>query len=410
MSRQQCLNTLRNSITFQMSLGSKELFHTNFLEWLSIINWDCFLNVLHSLVGVNCFWWEKTYRPSNNNIEVRREYHHYDLSIYILVENTKPHNGNLPNPKWRPVFILENKVKSIPYQFQLDNYARKAFDEWEQSYPKKQQIDSWTQKGITFVLLTLIDQISINSTPICSKRIGNVTAKWNECNYQNLSNAVSSEFSKLNGKEKNIIDDYCTYICALHDLSQTSEWGVNLNDMYQCKIINTLPEEKKLRIADIVEKVHHERMLKILEHKLQQSANLKGNCEHWNKEKEFKGKHYNTGIAFYETAFSHGTGVTQVTIIVNDVYRLMIQLQGSQYRRCVILHSYKRGIGNRMKRVCDGLNLIWKDYNPQNKYGNLFKYQHELITAQDTVEDILNKMVQDLDNIYTNWANLKNLR
>lgn len=431
MIREDCLKALRDSITFQMSLGSKELFHTNFLEWLSVIDWDCFLKVMHKLAGTgenDSFWWvkencpievvginDRSFHPENGNIIIRREYNHYDLSIYILAGYTNPRKDGVPKPKWRPVLILENKVKSMPYQEQLNQYAQKAFGEWEQSYPKKKPIDSWEEKGVTFVLLTLFDETSFIQSKVGSNGQCKHDITWHKSNYQTLSDAISDAFKGLssNPKAQVIIDDYCIFSKALHDLSKTVRWLVFGTDSYLDKIIKAEPEETLLRIADIREKVHHERMLRILVDKLEQSETLKGKHEHWNKEKEFKDpkgeKSYNTGIVFYETAFSRGTGATQVFVIINDDYRLMIQLQNNQYRRCLILHPTEEDIDNKFKRICDGLNKIWSGYARGKSFGKFFNYQYDPIT-NETVNDILDKVVSDLEAIFSNIVHLKNLR
>jgi hypothetical protein len=54
------LNRLEHSSMFHLSLGSKELFHSNFLYWLSIVDRDAFLSVMHGLAKVEKFLWEVT--------------------------------------------------------------------------------------------------------------------------------------------------------------------------------------------------------------------------------------------------------------------------------------------------------------------------------------------------------------
>ena len=109
---------LFNSPLFQLSNGSKELFHSNFLYWLSIVDWDMFVFVMRHLAGLSNrhkFRWEANHSPSKNNIKVLREHNHFDLSIYIL-----------DGKKWLPVLVLENKVKSFPDYKQLAGYEQKA--------------------------------------------------------------------------------------------------------------------------------------------------------------------------------------------------------------------------------------------------------------------------------------------
>ena len=396
-----------------MSLGAKELFHSNFLQWLSIIDWDKFLKILHKLSGVKQFWWEKQhcsveasvgagkqpFRPANENIEVRREYNHYDLSIYILVGFTNPRKGGQPTKKWQPVFMLENKVKSMPYQKQLDDYANKVYEEWKKSFPAKERKtpklnSNWQNKGITAILLTLFEEITINPSNVGD---GN-TLSWNICNYDILSNVVRSMFSQINSKEKMVIDDYCTFIESLHLLSRTDDWKVSENDSYVTKMIGGGDEEKRLRISDLREKVHFERMLKIFEEKVEKSS-LKSKCEHSYKGNAEKGKVY------YETAFSRGTGIFQPFIIINDDYWLMIQLQGHQYRKSVIINKKD---DKKMAAIIDKLKLtIWNDYNPQCHYGDRHKYVYSLPFDNKTVGNVLDDVIKDFETIISNIKSLK---
>ena len=140
-NNQNPFDVLKTSTMFHMSLGSKELFHSNFLHWISIVNWDAFLNIMHRLAGVNKFWWEDKYCPNSLNLEVRREFHNFDLSIYILdsekdatdddsTDDTIYTEGGKKIQTWIPVLILENKMKSLPYKAQLEKYTQKAFEEW----------------------------------------------------------------------------------------------------------------------------------------------------------------------------------------------------------------------------------------------------------------------------------------
>ena len=45
----ECTQKLRSSSMFYMSLGSKELFHSNFLQWLSVTDWKFFIKIMHTL-------------------------------------------------------------------------------------------------------------------------------------------------------------------------------------------------------------------------------------------------------------------------------------------------------------------------------------------------------------------------
>ena len=101
------LNNLKHSSMFHLSLGSKELFHSNFLYWLSIIDWDVFLTVIHGLANRDCFWWEEDLKRGKVIADVRREFHNFDLSIYIRVSQEEDKdNPTRKQETWIPVFVL----------------------------------------------------------------------------------------------------------------------------------------------------------------------------------------------------------------------------------------------------------------------------------------------------------------
>lgn len=92
---------LKKSPLFHFSLHAKELFHSNFLAWISDIPMngkDLFKNIFSKL-GIDTSKWGTDYI-------VVREGDHLDLSVY--------------DSNHKDCFmILENKVKSIPEYSQL---------------------------------------------------------------------------------------------------------------------------------------------------------------------------------------------------------------------------------------------------------------------------------------------------
>ena len=105
MTYDDAIEYLRTSPLSNLSLSSKELFHSNFLYWLSKNEPDLFKELISELSN------KKT---NLNNIEwdVKREFLNLDLSI---IDSS---NNNI-------IFVIENKVKSIPYKEQLVDYNKK---------------------------------------------------------------------------------------------------------------------------------------------------------------------------------------------------------------------------------------------------------------------------------------------
>lgn len=136
----KAIEYLKTSPMFNLSLSSNELFHSNFLYWIWQVNKECFKKIINSLIGEENYWennWE------GKNLEVRREYKNFDLSIVEVLNSTKtkqdidnkvdkstsePENES-ENGEYRTdgliLFVLENKIKSIPYRKQIEEYINK---------------------------------------------------------------------------------------------------------------------------------------------------------------------------------------------------------------------------------------------------------------------------------------------
>lgn len=89
---------LKNSLLYQMSLGSKELFHSNVWAWL--IEQD---PSVIAVFGIDPSLISRVKR-------VGREEGNRDVSIY------------LDDDKTGPVIVIENKLKSVPGREQLEKY------------------------------------------------------------------------------------------------------------------------------------------------------------------------------------------------------------------------------------------------------------------------------------------------
>lgn len=192
-SHENYLEELYDSPMLYLSAGSKELFHSNFLYWLSNSNWDAFIHVLRNLAGLGNdehFWWEESYSLKNENLTVRREYHHFDLSVCIHIHKNK----------WVPVLVLENKMKSLPYPEQLIDYSAKAKKEWGKT-------ENNGKGKITFILLSLTDATSLRKEPNLKT--------WSFKKYIDLAKTLKNWPNKYTGFHRQLYENYCQFICAL---------------------------------------------------------------------------------------------------------------------------------------------------------------------------------------------------
>ena len=109
---------LNNNPIFQLSLSSKELFHSNFLAWLAEDKntQALFKKILSTWLG------EDTFDYNTDCMEVKREYKNFDFSICEkIINDEESETGKIR-------LVLENKFKSIAYKAQLDNYKKKVDD------------------------------------------------------------------------------------------------------------------------------------------------------------------------------------------------------------------------------------------------------------------------------------------
>lgn len=101
---------LKNNMMFQLSLTSKELFHSNFLYWIGTNG-----NMKEYFRRVVLDLSDGKVDLAKTGYTVYREFHKLDLCIC-----------NNDNKKERFLFVLENKFKSIANKEQLDSYKNKC--------------------------------------------------------------------------------------------------------------------------------------------------------------------------------------------------------------------------------------------------------------------------------------------
>lgn len=155
------VETLRNNPIFQLSLSSKELFHSNFLAWLAEDdNTRCVFNKVMQ-TWLDDKNWE--YKP--NEMEVKREYNHFDFCVCDKLSI----DGN--DVTGSVQVVLENKFKSIAYKAQLVDYKDRTKTLNEEGYKNKYKAEEANKGNILprgwrdevehpntkYILLTLAD-------------------------------------------------------------------------------------------------------------------------------------------------------------------------------------------------------------------------------------------------------------
>lgn len=429
------LNRLEHSSMFHLSLGSKELFHSNFLYWLSIVDRDAFLSVMHGLAKVEKFWWEDSF--SQDNIDIRRESRNFDLSIYVKTYTEKRKKGEIREVEtWIPVLVLENKTKSMPRHDQLQEYTAKAFNEWRRKKSNNQLATLWEEQPISFILLSLFtpEDFTVNCTYTHKyskdEKSIHVETNWEKNSYSDLYRFLSAirigEERSLNQK---ILCDYCQFINALNDLA-VNDWQINGNDSFVERIYPwaiegyTGDRQVKLRIDDIRQKVHYAQMEKMLHKKLTEAGIDATHA---------KGETSKT--VMYATNYAHNIGILEISVPYKGDTSFFIQLQGNSYAHAFArlnnqnaakeLKSYTQEMepffefspegptnekGERLTEKYPTI-LVSKVLYPQgvnkhavrNKmdltnfkyFGQGFVYQNIIIPETVTIDEVIQAMVED---------------
>lgn len=125
----QCLAHLRNSPTFAMSLGGKELFHTNFLSFILESDNPQILNSQQKLLRLLFATKDGDIVPTR--VITWRERSHLDLVVIpapLSIEDKEPSLAIDENDTRVIAVVIEAKLKSIPTTEQLKTYTGKLKD------------------------------------------------------------------------------------------------------------------------------------------------------------------------------------------------------------------------------------------------------------------------------------------
>lgn len=215
MKYEDAVHFLKNSLIFQMSLGSKELFHSNVWWWL-INNDNEFIKVFVPDFDISDF-------DCCGSIRSEREKFNRDILIWL-----EDKNGNKTH------IVIENKIKTLPTIEQLEKYT--------------ENLEKYTfRNGV----LTGIGECTLNLNQINSKY--GKDRLWTYVDYNIISKGIKAiaKHSKSSVIKEHIeqINEYCEIIDCLNVILK--------NNLEKNKnILNYEHDEslEDLRISDIFKK------------------------------------------------------------------------------------------------------------------------------------------------------------
>ena len=465
---EEAINYLKISPMFNLSLSSNELFHSNFLYWIWQVNTECFKKIINSLIGEENYW-EDNWK--DKKLEVRREYKNFDLSIVEVLDSAKKEEGgdnkvdkstseseNEPeNGKYRTdgliLFVLENKVKSIPYAQQLLNYNKKIKNHNEEIL-KKEILKDCQRKKWTKGLKDILDNRINNST--CKKILLSLTDVYPD---------INSDMWKSEGWEKRSYDDYLSFLKAVAD-SETitcEEWDKYSNiftdyreyvknlitcikkwdkfpkfNVEETKFLDYpfLPTAEELRLHALYSKYNYAKLCCILMQKLNADNEIKcRKVQYIRKQDDImlltghdpkKKSQFNCyNDCFGDKGVLIGVGydytnmkpLLEVKVVKktdeDDKLSFIIQVQGDKYEHGIIRRGAKNEVENFITDKNNELPNGWVNTikessvfrasvnNAYNGYNDTYSmvYKYRSITDTAKTEDVINYMVEDVNQL-----------
>ena len=353
-------DAIKASPLFQLSLGSKELFHSNFIAWLA--------GKYPTLVGHLFAPYLKDASGDLTITKINRELKNIDVHLYFA-------NGQ--------ELILENKVKSIPYIEQLEEYTQGHTD------------------NQNFLLLTLTrpEFAQVDKIPV-------LDTFWHTMSYFELANSLKVLVPEMTGQyDRLILEDYIFFITFI---SQSLEnVGVTETDyftFYKPATDPTLALLQNIRMADVYLKIKYQSLGALLAKKVQKALpdiKVRFGSFPTKREKE---------ILYISCGMIRAQGLLEISYEIEDGLYITLQLQANRYSQ--LLQGYS-GYGKATRSYAERLlaNKQWFNFShisdtvvvyPKNesktfnKYGETDFYQSVNLSDQYTVGQISNIIVHDI--------------
>jgi hypothetical protein len=222
---------LSASPLFNLSLSSKELFHSNFLAWLC-----------EEYPGQIGRWFTRFInndaRDKSEQKEVLRESRHVDLTI--MYENGEQ-------------LLIENKVKSLPSKEQLEEIS---------SGVKKKD-----RARTSFLLLTLVCPTFLSADEKTNKlirlQVDNNEVTWRWITYRDLGDALKTfvpDIDKADHYHGELLKDYVGFIGNLDELQSyfSIDWADDAGDFFVADPV--MKQIRDIRLHDLVDKLRYEQL------------------------------------------------------------------------------------------------------------------------------------------------------
>lgn len=319
-NREEIIKNLNKSTLFRLSLGSKELFHSNFLAWVAE-NSLAFNQAIFEFLDLRECCIKST--------TINREKEHIDLWLEYKIE-AKTIN-----------VIIENKVKSLPYRSQLDSYAEK------QESKKEKDVENY------YILLSLYRPSFIDHNDTYESQLGNgKSVTWHYLSYATLEQLLMEnvvEYFIIGTYEAFILKDYIEFIHELNHMGDYIRDSVENKQFFLSHPNQDWDDFNSVRMGDFYEKFRYAILAEHLYNRLKKDNKIvimgvnPGTC----KEDELS----NSQDAIYiDTGMSHSNGLIDIKMVLNQEQTpksrkvIGIQIQDGQLRRLIETNTKGKAI------------------------------------------------------------------
>lgn len=308
---------LKKSPMFNLSLSSKELFHSNMLAWIAEDEdtKDLFVKILE-LFGV-----EETKAQDiadkirKDEYMVLREYKNFDLCI---CEKEPASNTVKGYKEGQILLVLENKFKSIPYKAQLEKYQQKAYEL------------NKSEENLHFVLLSLTQnayEFDFNTNPF---KVEN--CDWHYVSYEKYAELLLNDSSVKDFKAQ-VIQDYANYIKEFSSYLNQKLSQFKTGDSWT-KTLAPNDDLKPIRMDDIWQKL----IANLILIELCKAGKEKGLLP-FNKDYSVGTKTENfveledKSVVHVGAGLSRASGLVEIKINIGGDCVFGVQIQGGLYKR-----------------------------------------------------------------------------
>ena len=352
-------DAIKASPLFQLSLGSKELFHSNFIAWLA--------GKYPKQVGQLFAPYLKDNTDGLTITRIEREQKNIDVHLYFA-------NGQ--------ELILENKVKSIPYIEQLEEYTEGHTD----------------NQNFLLLSLTRPEFTKIEKIPV-------LNTFWHTMSYSELATILKTIVHETTAQyDKLILEDYIFFITFISQALGDVE--VNESDFftfYKPETDPILQLLQNIRMADVYSKIKYQSLGALVAKRLKEI--LPDTKIHFGAFTSKREK----GIVYVSHGMLRAQGLLEVSYEIEDGLYITLQLQANRYSQ--LLQGYA-GYGKATRQYAERLlkrrewfnfTHIGKDLKVYpmneskmfNKYGETDFYQSVNLDESFTVSRIIDCIVRD---------------